>query len=189
MNTVVDTEGALRSIAERIRARAAAHYLEIGRDLAEARGLLRGDYERGTHQGAWHRWLREELHLSPQSARRYIWVFERYGAEGATLELPPAPFAVLAQLAAPEAAPAVVAELERRLRAGERVTKREAAEAIAGATPPAEDGATPPPLDLEAERLRLTEAHTALVRGLLATLRDLGVDVQHDAAGEENEHS
>ena len=119
-------------IAARIKnrlGRALHELFAIGRDLEEARLVLSGRNPDLPHDGEWLRWLREDVRMSEMQALRLIRVWKEYGEPGLTTSLAHVPFNVLAELAAPEANPEVVADFEARIASGEQPTVREGVDA------------------------------------------------------------
>ena len=123
----------LRACAARIHAhgrRVIEDCLAIGKELVAAREITRGAWQGGTQEGEWRNFLAEDVKMDRHQALRFIQVYEKYGTGGPRgAPLPDTSFRVLAELAAPEADPEVVARLEEKIAKGERVTVREAAAA------------------------------------------------------------
>lgn len=106
--------------------------IEIGRQLIKAREILRGQYQDGNHNGYWLAWLRDDVVMSHMQANRFIRVAERYGGVNDVVNPHLSSFSVLAELAAPEADPEGVAEVESQLARGQTVTVEQAREAVKG---------------------------------------------------------
>jgi len=119
----------LRACSARIHAhghRMIEDCLAIGKELFAAREITRGAWQGGTQEGEWRNFLAEDVKMPLRQARRFIYVYEKYARGGhVATPLPDTSFRVLAELAAPEGDPEVVAELEARIAKGERVTVRQ----------------------------------------------------------------
>jgi hypothetical protein len=94
--------------------------IEIGRRLNECRAILKED-------GGWRAWLETELRLSPQTAGRFIQVYERRS----NLEHLDVPISTLYLLAAPSTPDEARAEVFARAEAGEAVTVADVKRSIA----------------------------------------------------------
>ncbi|MBI3041555.1 MAG: DUF3102 domain-containing protein [Betaproteobacteria bacterium] len=123
----------LRECAARIHAhghRMIEDCLAIGKELVAAREITRGAWQGGSQEGEWRNFLAEQVKMPRRQAQRFIDVYEKYGTGVPRgTPLPDTSFRVLAELAAPEADPEVVAELEEKIAKGERVTVRQATRA------------------------------------------------------------
>jgi DUF3102 family protein len=111
----------------RLGQRAVMDLVEIGRRLAESRQLLK-------EEGCWRSWLKDELRWSPQTAGRFIQIYELSG-DVPNLERLELPISALYMLAAPSTPPAARAEILQRAAAGERVTVTEVKAIVAKAKP------------------------------------------------------
>jgi len=127
------TAPAVAALAEHARAIAelgrqtVKNVVEIGRRLSECRALLKEDQQ-------WRAWLKNQLRLSPQTAGRFIQVYELSG-DVPRLERLELPVSSLYLLAAPSTPPEVRAEIIERAEAGEQVTTTEVKTAIAKRKP------------------------------------------------------
>lgn len=112
-------EAKLTSIGESIRARGGRiteYCIEIGRLLLAARRLIGNERD-----GRWKMFLDRDCGgISYMQALRFMRVAERYGNR--VTHVVNAPFRVLAELAAPENDPEMVADLEARIAEGEPLT-------------------------------------------------------------------
>jgi hypothetical protein len=127
----IDADLALRRCASEIRRhhdRLLQDGFAIGEQLVKARGLLRGAYQEGRVEGEWLRWLRDDVQMSHMQAARFIRTWERYGRVNSAVNPHPS-FTVLSELAAPEADPKVVAQIEQRITRGEKITVRQVVKA------------------------------------------------------------
>jgi hypothetical protein len=88
--------------------------IEIGQRLAESREILK-------EEGCWRSWLKDELGWSPQTAGRFIQVYELSG-DVPRLEHLELPISAFYMLAAPSTPPDVRAEIIERAEAGEEIT-------------------------------------------------------------------
>lgn len=103
----------------RLGKRVLADYVEIGRRLAECRTILKED-------GGWRAWLDSELRLSPQTAGRFIQIYE----QRSNLEHCNLPVSVLYLLAAPSTPAEARTEIVERAQAGEPVSVEEVKQTI-----------------------------------------------------------
>lgn len=106
----------------RLGKRVLADYVEIGGRLAECRTILKED-------GGWRAWLDSELKLSPQTAGRFIHIYE----QRSNLEHLNVPVSVVYMLAAPSTPPEARDEIVERTQAGEPVSVAEVRQTIEAA--------------------------------------------------------
>ena len=99
-----------------LQVRHARDVIEIGQALIRQKAKL--------GHGFYLKWIEAEFEMHEQTARRFVHVAERFGKSNTMLDLTPT---ALFELAAPSTPEEVVAEVERRVAAGELVTAAEAA--------------------------------------------------------------
>lgn len=100
---------------------------EIGKQLLKARDALRQWGGGGTwgdsQQGKWLQWLKTDVKMSRKQSQRFMDVYERYSQlvdiDHLRIDVS---FYVLATLAAPHADPVAVAEVEKELKQGKKLS-------------------------------------------------------------------
>jgi hypothetical protein len=105
----------------RLGKRVANDVIEIGKRLSECRTILKED-------GRWRAWLESELRLSPQTAGRFIQVYERRS----NLEHIDLPISALYLLAAPSTPKEAADTIIERAQTGETVSVAEMKRIIGG---------------------------------------------------------
>ncbi|MET3969133.1 DUF3102 domain-containing protein [Bradyrhizobium sp. S3.9.1] len=145
----------IRAIGKRV----VGDILEIGRRLDAARDLLK-------EEGRWRKWLDTELRWSPQTAGRFIQVFEASGKHS-NLEHLAVPVSGLYLLAAPSTPAEAQQDIIARAEAGERLSVEDVRRIIEEAR--AKDGASHERAiaDLRAEIARREQAVRAEYEGKL----------------------
>jgi DUF3102 family protein len=121
------TDPVLAEHADAIRAlgrRVTEDVIEIGDRLAECRRILKED-------GNWRAWLESELKLSPQTAGRFIQIYE-LSRQHSNLEHVDLPVSALYLLAAPSTSEAAKADIFKRVEVGESIGVAEVKSAIEG---------------------------------------------------------
>jgi Protein of unknown function (DUF3102) len=128
---MIQVEIILQECVEEIRRRKQSilsDCFEIGKQLTKARDALR-QWGGDDHEGKWQRWLEQDVQISDQQALNYIRVYERYGQETIQLKidfnLAPVSHTVLAVLAAPNADPQAVEEIEKEIIEGQKFTVKQ----------------------------------------------------------------
>lgn len=123
--TMEEVEAILRECAAAIRnsqRKTLESCFETGKELLKARDTLR-QWGGNDHEGKWIKWVESDVRMSIMQARRYVWVYERYGQHTQMGVLAfEVTFRVLATLAAPHADPAAVVEVEKELKEGKKLT-------------------------------------------------------------------
>jgi hypothetical protein len=169
------SESALTEHAEIIRQygkRVIADVIEIGRRLVECRRILKED-------SGWRAWLEDELKWSPQTAGRFIQVYE-LSQECSTVEHLDLPVSALYLLAAPSTPAEVRDEIIERVESGEEVTVPEVRQTIEAAKParkprkePAVRGITSPaPKKINPETaIIIANGQIAKLKGEIADLK------------------
>ncbi len=119
-----------------------ADCFEIGKQLLKARDALR-KYGGETSEGKWLEWLRTDVKMSASKATRYIQVYEKYGTANQFIDVDELKFDVnfyvLTILAAPHADPTAVAEVEKELKQGKKLTVLEVVKRVPSTKPKVKD--------------------------------------------------
>jgi Protein of unknown function (DUF3102) len=170
-NRKVEHDRALAEHATEIRRlgkRAADDIIEIGRRLAECRHILKED-------GSWRVWLDQELRLSPQSAGRFIQVYE----QRSNLEHLELSVSTLYLLAAPSTPDEARNEIIERVETGEPVSVAEAKRVIEDAKGRSQPWRKPrrPPNPVRAMNLRKMKLGDETVGKLKGTSLDSAAEL------------
>lgn len=112
-----------------------ADCFEIGKQLLKARDALR-EWGGNDREGKWVTWVENDVKISIMQARRYIWVYERYGQGNFEVLLAlNVSFTVLVPLASPSADPVAVAQIENELKQGKKLTSVEVLKRVPSTKP------------------------------------------------------